>query len=40
MGGPAGILGALLGKKQNKHNEPNIDYPVPKAAKQAGSAAR
>jgi hypothetical protein len=40
MGGPAGILGALTGKKEKKANEPNIDYPVPKAAKQAGSAAR
>jgi hypothetical protein len=40
MGGPGGILGALTGKKQEKRNEPNIDYPIPEAARKAGSAAR
>jgi uncharacterized protein involved in outer membrane biogenesis len=33
MGGPAGILGALTGRKEKKQNDPNIDYPAPAPAK-------
>ncbi|HEY8047863.1 MAG TPA: AsmA family protein [Ramlibacter sp.] len=38
--GAGGGIGALFGHKQEKKNEPNIDYPVPQAARQAGGAAR
>ena len=38
--GAAGGIGALFGSKKEKHNEPNIDYPIPEAARKAGSAAK
>lgn len=38
--GAAGGIGALFGHKEEKKNQPNIEYPIPEAARKAGSAAR